>query len=82
MAETMMGLYKTELFRNPAIIADNGGPWKGLDDLEIATARWVVWFNDERLHSELAARLVRNLASALTCRKPPSDTWSFPNTWA
>ena len=56
MAETMMGLYKTELFRNPAIIADNGGPWKGLDDLEIATARWVAWFNDERLHSELGDR--------------------------
>ena len=56
MAETMMGLYKTELFRNPAMLADNGGPWKGLDDLEIATARWVAWFNDERLHTELGDR--------------------------
>jgi hypothetical protein len=28
-----MGLFKTELHRNPAAIADNGGPWKGLDDL-------------------------------------------------
>jgi putative transposase len=53
MAETMMGIYKTELYRNPAVLADNGGPWKGLDDLEIATARWVSWFNEERLHSEL-----------------------------
>jgi putative transposase len=53
MAETMMGLYKTELYRNPAMLVENGGPWKGLDDLEIATARWVAWFNDERLHSEL-----------------------------
>jgi putative transposase len=53
MAETVMGLFKTELHRNPAALADNGGPWKGLDDLETATCAWVSWFNDERLHSEL-----------------------------
>lgn len=53
MAETTIGLFKTELHRNPAAIADNGGPWKGLDDLEIATCGWVAWFNDERLHGEL-----------------------------
>jgi len=53
LAETTNGMYKTELFRNPAMLVENGGPWKGLDDLEIATARWVAWFNDERLHSEL-----------------------------
>ena len=56
MAETMFGIFKTELHRNPAVLADNGGPRKGLDDLEIATARWVAWFNDERLHSELDDR--------------------------
>jgi len=56
LAETTNGLFKTELYRNPAMLADNGGPWKGLDDLEIATARWVAWFNDERLHSELDDR--------------------------
>ena len=53
MAESVMGIYKTELHRNPAALAANGGPWKGLDDLEIATCAWVSWFNDERLHSEL-----------------------------
>ena len=36
MAESVIGLFKTELHRNPAALADNGGPWKGLDDLEIA----------------------------------------------
>ena len=56
MAESVMGLFKTELHRNPAAIADNGGPWKGLDDLEIATCAWVSWFNEERLHSELEDR--------------------------
>jgi putative transposase len=53
MAESVMGIFKTELHRNPAVLADNGGHWKGLDDLEIATCKWVAWFNEERLHSEL-----------------------------
>ena len=56
MAESVMGLFKTELHRNPAVLADNGGPWRGLDDLEIATSAWVSWFNEERLHSELDDR--------------------------
>lgn len=53
MAESVIGLFKTELHRNPAMLARNGGPWRGLDDLEIATCGWVSWFNDERLHGEL-----------------------------
>ena len=53
MAESVTGLFKTELHRNPAELAANGGPWRDLDDLEIATARWVSLFNEERLHSEL-----------------------------
>ncbi len=56
MAESVMGLFKTELHRNPAALAANGGPWKGLDDLEPATCGWVSWFNEERLHSELDDR--------------------------
>lgn len=53
MAETTIGLFKTELHRNPAALAANGGPWRGLDDLEIATCGWVSWFNEERIHGEL-----------------------------
>ncbi len=41
MAESVMGIFKTELHRNPAVLAGNGGHWKGLDDLEIATCWWV-----------------------------------------
>jgi hypothetical protein len=41
MAESVMGLFKTELHRNPAALETNGGPWKGLDDLETATCAWV-----------------------------------------
>jgi putative transposase len=53
MAESTIGLFKAELHRNPAALAANGGPWRGLDDLEIATCGWVSWFNDNRLHGEL-----------------------------
>ena len=53
MAESVNALYKTELHRNPAMLARNGGPWRSLDDLEIATSGWVEWFNEERLHGEL-----------------------------
>jgi putative transposase len=56
MAESVMGLFKTELHRNPAALTGNGGPWKGLDDLETATCAWVSWFNEKRLHSELDDR--------------------------
>jgi putative transposase len=42
LAETIIGLYKTELVRRR-------GPWKGIDDLEYATLEWVDWFNHHRL---------------------------------
>jgi transposase InsO family protein len=42
LAETIIGLYKTELIRRP-------GPWKGIDDVEYATLEWVDWFNHRRL---------------------------------
>ncbi len=53
MAESVIGLFKTELHRNPAALAANGGPWRGLDDLEVAACGWVSWFNEERIHGEL-----------------------------
>ena len=42
LAETIIGLYKTELIRNR-------GPWKNLDDVEYATLEWIDWFNHRRL---------------------------------
>jgi putative transposase len=61
MAESVMGIFKTELHRNPAVLASNGGHWKGLEDLEIATCAWVSWFNEERIHSELEAQTPREI---------------------
>jgi putative transposase len=46
MAESTIGLYKTEC-------THRGGPWRGVDDLELATLSWVDWFNTHRLHSSI-----------------------------
>jgi putative transposase len=42
LAESIIGLYKTELIRRR-------GPWKGIDDVEFGTLEWVDWFNNRRL---------------------------------
>jgi transposase InsO family protein len=42
LAESVIGLYKTELIRQK-------GPWRGLEDVELATLEWVWWFNHRRL---------------------------------
>ncbi|HUH53414.1 MAG TPA: IS3 family transposase [Microbacteriaceae bacterium] len=49
LAESVNGYYKAELVRGPAKV----GPWKTIDDLELATLGWVHWHNTERLHSYL-----------------------------
>jgi putative transposase len=46
MAEAFNSLYKAELVRNK-------GPWRGLDDLEMATVEYIDWYNNRRLHGEL-----------------------------
>jgi putative transposase len=48
LAETINGLYKTELIRGP-----DQGPWRSVDDVELATLSWVHWYNTERLHGYL-----------------------------
>ena len=42
LAETINGLYKTELIHRRA-------PWKTKEALELATLEWVSWFNHHRL---------------------------------
>jgi putative transposase len=44
LAETVNGLYKTELIRAR-------GPWRTVDQIELATAARVAWWNEQRLHS-------------------------------
>jgi transposase InsO family protein len=42
LAETINGLYKTELIHRR-------GPWKTRESVELATLQWVHWFNHQRL---------------------------------
>jgi putative transposase len=44
LAETVNGLYKTELIHRRK-------RWRSLEELELATAEWVSWWNERRLHS-------------------------------
>ncbi len=43
LAETINGLYKTELIKPR-------GPWRTVEQVEYATAEWVDWFNQRRLY--------------------------------
>ena len=42
LAETINGLYKTEVIRHR-------GPWRSIEEVEFATLEWVDWFNNRRL---------------------------------
>jgi putative transposase len=42
LAETVIGLYKTEKIRRR-------GPWRNLEAVEFATLEWIDWFNNRRL---------------------------------
>ena len=42
LAETVIGLFKTEVIRRQ-------GPWRSLEAVEFATLEWVDWFNHRRL---------------------------------
>ena len=42
LAETINGLYKTEVIHRR-------GPWRSFEAVEFATLEWVDWFNNRRL---------------------------------
>jgi putative transposase len=46
VAESTIGLYKTELIRRH-------GPWRNVDQVELATLAYIDWFNHRRLHGEI-----------------------------
>ena len=48
--ETINGLYKAECIRTTVF---HDGPYKTIADVEYATAGWVDWYNNRRLHSTL-----------------------------
>jgi putative transposase len=50
LMETVIGLFKTECIQTPVF---HDGPYKTLADVEYATAGWVDWYNNRRLHGSL-----------------------------
>ena len=46
LAEAVNGLYKAEVIRKR-------GPWRSLEQVELATAEWVDWWNHRRLHGAI-----------------------------
>ncbi|KOG53703.1 transposase [Streptomyces virginiae] len=50
LMETINGLYKAECIRTKVF---HDSPWRTVSDVEYATASWVEWYNNRRLHSSL-----------------------------
>ena len=46
MAETINGLYKAEVIHKD-------GPWRSIEQVELATLDWVDWFNNRRIMEPL-----------------------------
>ena len=49
LAESLIGLYKTELIKPR-------GPWHTIQEVDVATAAWVDWYNNRRLHGACQGR--------------------------
>jgi putative transposase len=46
LAESTIGLFKTELIRRH-------GPWRTREEVELAALGWIDWFNTRRLHGQI-----------------------------
>jgi len=46
LAESVIGLFKTEVVKKQ-------GSWRSFEQLELATALWVDWYNNRRLHTAI-----------------------------
>ena len=50
MAEALNSLFKAECIRNPVM---RGNGWRCIDDVELAVATYIDWYNHRRLHGEI-----------------------------
>ena len=62
LAESVNGLYKTELIRRE-------GPWRSVEAVELATLEWVHWFNNQRLLECLVPRAQAGAEHLQTCSR-------------
>jgi putative transposase len=67
LAETIIGLYKTELIHRR-------GPWKGIDQVEYATLEWVDWFNHRRLLEPIGQVPPAEFEAAYGRKEAPNHT--------
>ena len=65
LAETVIGLLKTEVIRRR-------GPWRSLEAVERATLEWVDWFNHRRLLEPIGH--VPPAAAEARHHRPPENT--------
>ena len=65
LAESVIGLYKTELIRRR-------GPWRTVEHVEAATLNWVDWFNRHRLLETNGASHPSNSSKPTTVNTPTS----------
>lgn len=66
LAEAFNSLFKAELIRNK-------GPWTSINDVEIAVAEYVDWFNQRRLHGELGYVTPAEHQAAHYSAEPPAS---------
>lgn len=66
LAEAVNAAYKSELI-------NRGKPWRSVDDVELATAAWVAWYNQERLHEALGYVPPAEYEAALTGASHPAS---------
>ena len=69
LAETVIGLYKSELIRGP-----RQGPWDSAADVELATLGWVHWHNHQRLHTYLGDIPPAEFEAAYAALQPDQQT--------
>lgn len=67
LAETVNGYYKAELIRGPT----RHGPWKTVEEVELATLGWVHWHNTQRLHGYLGDLPPTEFEALHTAPAPP-----------
>jgi transposase InsO family protein len=66
LAETVIGLYKTEVIRPR-------GPWRSFEDVEFATLEWVSWYNTTRLLEPLGYIPPAEYEEAFHSREAPAE---------
>jgi transposase InsO family protein len=71
LAETMNGYYKTELVSRPA----RPGPWRTVEDIELATFGWVHWYHKQRLHGYLSDVPPAEFEQTFSAGQPRSVSW-------